>query len=165
MKIINEASEKFKDKQNEICDFLFDFLRKLNALEKEIYDRGKELERKKEELGIPKSQIAPGKRELYDEFEERLDELTEDYVTDKLFERGYSNSFGNPQKYGYIDGECRVKFIMKTANKAVVETHYSQGIDEKHKFVIKNVDGEWLIDEVYYGFEDEPGEWSISEII
>lgn len=165
MKIINEASEKFKDKQDEICNFLFGFLRKLNALEKEVYDRGQELERKKKELGIPKSQIAPGKTELFDEFEERLDELTEDYVTDKLFERGYSNSFGNPQKYGYIDGECTANFIMKTAKKAVVETHFSRGVDEKHKFVIKEVDGEWLVDEVYYGFENEPDKWESDDII
>lgn len=50
MEIINEATEKFKDKQDEICDFLFGFLRKLNALEKEVFERGQELERKRKSL-------------------------------------------------------------------------------------------------------------------
>lgn len=54
---------------------------------------------------------------------------------------------------------------MKTAKKAVVETHFSRGVDEKHKFVIKDVDGEWLVDEVYYGFENEPDKWESDDII
>lgn len=165
MKIINDANEKFKDMQEEICNMLFTLLRKINVLEKEIYERSIELERKKEEMGIPKSQVAPGKMELFDEFEKRLDELAEIYCTDKLFERGYGSSFGNPQKYGYIDDECTVRFIMKFSKRAVVETYYHAGIDQKHKFVIKYVDDEWLIDEVYYGFTSEPDKWYVDSLI
>lgn len=54
---------------------------------------------------------------------------------------------------------------MKSAKKAVVIMHFNMvGLDEMHKFVIVNVDGKWLIDAVYHGFEDEPDKWSIMEI-
>lgn len=155
MVIINESAEKFRDKQNEICGFLFDLLRQLNALETEIYDRKRELDQKKTELGIPKSQIAPGEKELWAEYKSRLGELLKPVCTEKLLKCGYGGSYGKPTHYGYIDGECKVNFIMKTANRAVIKTHFSAGINQKQKFVIKNVDGKWLIDEVYYGFENE----------
>lgn len=165
MEIINEANDKFKDKQDEICNLLFGVLRELNALEKEIRERKKELERKKEELGIEKSQIAPGASELFDEYEERYDEIIEPYCTDKFYEKSERCSFGYPTRYHYIDGECTVNFIMKTAARAVVETHFKKGIAcNKHKFVIRNVDGKWLIDAVYDGYEDEPGKWYSIEL-
>lgn len=157
MEIINEASDKFKDKQAEICEPLFELLRKINAIEKDIFDRNSEIESKKPELGIPKNQIAPGQKELWAEYKERLGEVIKPYCTEKLVGNRYGGSFGNPQKYGYIDGECKVNFIMKSDKKAVVETHYHGGVDEKHKFVFKDVDGKWLICEVYYGFEGETG--------
>lgn len=164
MEIINEANDKFKDKQDEICNLLFGVLRKLNALEKEVHERKKELERKKEELGIEKSQVAPGSSELFDEYEERYDEIIEPYCTDKMYQNSERNSICYPPRYNYIDSECTANFIMKTAARAVVETHFKKGIACKHKFVIKSVDGEWLIDAVYDGYEDEPDKWSLSEL-
>lgn len=165
MKIINEANEKFKDMQEEICNMLFTLLRKINVVEKEIYERSIELKQKKEAMGIPKSQIGPGEKELFGELKKRLGEIIKPCCTDKLLKRGYGGSFGNPQKYSYIDGECTVKFIMKTSKRAVVETYYHAGIDQKHKFVIKYVDDKWLIDEVYYGFTSEPDKWYVDSLI
>lgn len=155
MEIINEASEKFKDKQAEICEPLFDLLRQINALEKEIYERNEELDRKKEEQG-KEHEFTPEDEELWEEYQERLIEIVKPYCTENLSEN-CGGSFGNPQKYGYIDGECKVNFIMKSDKKVVVETHYHGGVDEKHKFVFKGVDGKWLLCEVYYGFEGETG--------
>lgn len=160
MKIINEAGDKFKDRQDEVCGFLFDILRKLNALEKEIYERDEKLKLKRSEPHI----VAPGEEELWDEYERRTGEIVEPVCTEKLLKRGYGGSFGNPQKYAYIDGECRANFIMKTAKKAVVETTFSQGGFQRHKFVLKDADGKWLIDEVYYGFESAPDRWYIDSI-
>lgn len=37
MEIINEASEKFRDKQDEICGLLFDLLRKIDEIEKDVF--------------------------------------------------------------------------------------------------------------------------------
>lgn len=155
MEIINEASEKFKDKQDEICEPLFDLLRRINALEREICERAEELDRKKEEQGKD-YEFTPEDEALWADYQKRLTKLVKPYCTENLSEH-CGGDFGNPQKYGYIDGDCRVNFIMKSDKKAVVETHYHGGVDEKHKFVFKDVGGKWLICEVYYGFEDDSG--------
>lgn len=159
MEIINEANEKFKDRQDEICGFLFDLLRKINEIEKDVFDKSEELKRKKAELGIPKHQVGPGENELWDEYEQRLGEVVKPACTEKLLKRRYACSFGKPQKYGYIDGECTARFIMKTAKKAVVQTDFMHGTPQSHKFVIRDVDGKWLVDEVYYGFQSDPDKW------
>lgn len=158
MQIINEANEKFKDKQAEICEPLFELLRQINAIEKEIYERSEELAGKKEEQG-KEHEFTSEDEELWEEYQERLVEIVKPYCAENLSEN-CGGDFGSPQKYGYIDGDCKVNFIMKSAKKAVVETHYHGGVDEKHKFVFKDVDGKWLLCEVYYGFEDESGWYS-----
>ena len=158
MEIINEAKDKFKDLQDVICKPLFELLRQINAAEEWAYERSEELEKKKRELGLPESQEAPGMDELWEEYGKRLSEITKPYCTEKLSANG--GSFGSPTKYAYIDEECKVVFIMKSAKKAVVETHFNAGVDEKNKFVFKDVDGKWLLDEVYYGFEDETAWYS-----
>lgn len=159
MEIINEANEKFKDRQNEICGFLFDLIRKINEIEKDVFDKSEELKRKKAELGIPKHQVGPGENELWDEYGQRLGEVVKPACTEKLLKRRYACSFGKPQKYGYIDGECTARFIMKTAKRAVVQTDFMHGTPQSHKFVIRDVDGKWLVDEVYYGFQSDPDKW------
>lgn len=159
MEIINEANEKFKDKQDEICGLLFELLRKINVIEKDIFERNSAIESKKPELGIPKNQIAPGQKELWAEYKERLGGVVKPVCTEKLLAKRYGGSYGSPQKYGYIDSECTVNFIMKTAKRAVVETHFKHGTDHMHKFVIRDVDGKWLVDEVYYGFGSDPDKW------
>lgn len=160
MEIINEASEKLRDKQEELCGFLFDLLRKINTLEKEVYERSEVLKAKKAELGISKNQVGPGEKELWAEYKERLGEILNPCCTEKLLKLRYGSSFGSPQKYGYIEGgDCKAHFIMKTAKRAVVETHYKHGVDCKHKFVLRDIDGKWLLDEVYYGFERDGDKW------
>lgn len=161
MEIINQASEKFKDKQEEICGLLFPFLRRVTVLEKEIYERSQELREQKAKLGYPPSQVGPGEKELRAEYKERLGEIVKaGFCTEKLLSKGYGSSLANPQKYGYIDsGNCKAEFIMKTAKRATVITHYEAGVDSMHKFVVRDVDGKWLLDEVYYGFESEPDKW------
>lgn len=160
MEIINEANEKFKDKQAEICEPLFGLLRKVNALEKEINERSEELEKKKKNLGI-ESEFTSEDEELWAEYKKRLIKILKPYCTENLY-KNCGRSFQYPLKYGYIDGECKVSFIMKSAKKAVVETHFRSGVDQKNKFVIKDFDGKWLLCEVYYGFEDEDSWYSDS---
>lgn len=164
MVIINEASDKFKDKQDEVCGFAFDFLREITALENEVFDRSQELIRQKLEAGIPRHQVGPGEEELWDEYKQRLGEIVTPACTEKLMKRGFGGSFGKPAKYGYIDGECNADFIMKSAKKAVVVTHFLHGTPQMHKLVLKPEDGKWLFDEVYYGFGSNPDKWYIDSI-
>lgn len=155
IKITCEANEKFKSFQEEVCDFLFEMLQECNILEKEIYERDRELKAKSIEAGNPEWLVPEGWHELMDEFKERFFKIIDGKCTEKLMKRGYARSFGDPQEFGYLNEECRAVFIMKSAQKAVVETHYSQGVECKHKFVLKKMEDKWLLDEFYYGFEDE----------
>ena len=163
MKINCEADEKFRPFQEEICSFLFEMLQEINILEKEIFERNNELEAQKIKAGIPKNQIPQGWKELLVEFRERYFKIIDGKCTEKLLKRGYAGAFGSPQKFGYINEECRVNFIMKSEKKAVIETHYSHGVDSKQKFVLKKIDGKWMLDEFYYGFENED-HWYVDNI-
>lgn len=173
MEIINEANEKFKDKQDEVCGFLFGLLKQINALEDEIFDRDDELSKKRPELGLPPNQVVPGQMELWAEYKQRLGEIVRPACTEKLLKKGYRGTFSRPVKYGYIDESTAkhsmklgtANFIMKTANRAVVITHFVHGTPQTHKLVIKNAEGKWLVDEVYYGFENEPDKWHADRII
>mgnify|MGYP006990133080 CR=1 FL=1 len=60
MTIINKASDKFKDRQDEVCGFVFGFMREMNTLEDEIFERSEELKRHKLVMGIPTHQVGPG---------------------------------------------------------------------------------------------------------
>ena len=164
MTIINKASDKFKDRQDEVCGFVFGFMREMNTLEDEIFERSEELKRHKLVMGIPKHQVGPGEEELWDEYKERMKGIITPKCTLKQLKRLYGMSFGKPTKYGYIDGECKVNFIMKSAKKAVIVTHFHHGTDCMHKIELANGGSGWLVDTVYYGFASDPDKWYIDSI-
>ncbi len=168
MEIINEANEKFKDRQDEVCGFLFDVLREFNAIEKAAFERSEVLRKEKEERGIPEYQESPEERAHWNDYKAKLKEIRPKYCTEKHLKRGFCASMGDPAKYAYIDDEechCRANFIMKSAKRAEVITHFIEStLNKTHRFVLVNVDGKWLIDAVYRGYEDKPDKWSITEI-
>lgn len=44
---------------------------------------------------------------------------------------------------------------MRKEDTASIVVHYNSSLDKKHKFVLRLIDGIWLIDAKYYGFENE----------
>lgn len=155
MEIINQASEKFKGFQDEICGTLFDLLRQITTLENEIYERHEAI------MGKIRGshEATPEWMMLWSEYKKRLGDILKPACSEKLLKKGYGASFQSSTKYGYIDGDCKVYFIMKTAKKAVIETHVQGAGMVNHKFVLKDIDGKWIVDEVYYGFETTPDKW------
>lgn len=83
MEIINQASEKFRDMQDEVCGFLFGILQQLNELETEVFERSEELKLKRPEPHI----MAPGEDELWDEYRERIREIVKLCCTEKLYKQ------------------------------------------------------------------------------
>ena len=164
MTIINKASDKFKDRQDEVCGFVFGFMREMNTLEDEIFERSEELKRHKLVMGIPKHQVGPGEEELWDEYKERMKGIITPKCTEKLLKRPCGMSFGKPAKYGYIDGDCRVDFIMKSAKKAIIVTHYKHGTEHMLKTELSDDGSGWLVNAVYYGFASDPDKWYIDSI-
>lgn len=151
--------EKFRPMAEELLPPLLELLRSLCALEAEIFARSQQLEADKLKAGIPRSQEAPGWRELMEEYKERYGGLVQDRCTEELLARGYARSCGKPAGYDYLNTGCRLAFTMKSAKRAVLEATYPHGVDMLNQFVLRNTDEGWRIAEVHYGFASEPGKW------
>jgi len=135
---------------------LFELLKQLDSLEQEIFARDCEMGKEKFTLKIPANQIHPKWPELVREYKTRCKAVIEGRVSEKLLSCGYAISFGSPSAYYYLNsGEYSAEFTMRKETMASVVTYYKKGVAMKQKFVLRLIDGAWLIDEVYYGFWDE----------
>ena len=135
---------------------LLELLKSLTLLEEEIFERNRALDKEKEALGIPSNQLHPLWNELMDDYFHRQIQLLTGQVTQKYLERGVRNTYGSPSEYNYVQrNDFSVDFIMTKAEEARVITHYQEVLEMKHHFVLRLVDGNWLLDEKFYGFEDE----------
>lgn len=135
---------------------LFDLLKSLTLLEEEIFERNRALDKEKEAHAIPANQVHPKWNNLMDDYFQRQMQLLTGRVTQKYLEGGVRNSYGSPSEYNYVQrNDFSVDFIMKKAEEARVITHYQEALEMKHQFVLRLVDGNWLLDEKFYGFENE----------
>nr|WP_263393606.1 hypothetical protein [Streptococcus sp. Marseille-Q6470] len=135
---------------------LLDLLKSLTMLEEEIFERNRALDKEKEALAIPANQVHPKWNELMDDYFQRQMQLLTGRVTQKYLEGGVRNSYGSPSEYNYVKrNDFSVDFIMIKAEEARVITHYQEALEMKHQFVLRLVDGNWLLDQKFYGFEDE----------
>lgn len=135
---------------------LLNLLKSLTLLEEEIFERNRELDKEKEGLGILANQLHPKWNELMDDYFQRQMQLLTGRVTQNYLEGGVRISYSSLSEYNYVKrNDFSVAFIMTKAEEARVITHYQEALDMKHQFVLKLVDGNWLLDEKFYGFEDE----------
>lgn len=135
---------------------LLDLLKSLTLLEEEIFERNRALDKEKEALAIPANQVHPKWNDLMDDYFQRQMQLLTGRVTQKCLEGGVRNSYGSPSEYNYVKrNDFSVDFIMTKAEEERVITHYQEALEMKHQFVLRLVDGNWLLDEKFYGFEDE----------
>ena len=135
---------------------LLDLLKSLTLLEEEIFERNRALDKEKEALAIPANQLHPKWDELMDDYFQRQMQLLTGRVTQKYLEGGVRNSYGSPSEYNYVKrNDFSVDFIMTKAEEARIITHYQEALEMKHQFVLRLVDGNWLLDQKFYGFEDE----------
>ena len=135
---------------------LLDLLKSLTLLEEEIFERNRALDKEKEALAIPANQVHPKWNELMDDYFQRQMQLLTGRVTQKCLEGGVRNTYGSPSEYNYVKrNDFSVDFIMTKAEEARVITHYQEALEMKHQFLLRLVDGNWLLDEKFYGFEDE----------
>ena len=156
--IINAAFEKFKHVQNEICYPLFDMLRKINILEKDIFEKNEMLDNKYLSNAEPKPELN-SKDKLWSEFRQGYSKIVDNKCTDKLLKKGYGICFSSTPKYAYIDEKCDVIFTMEVPKKAVVEIHYSMGtIKVAHRFKFIMDKEKWLINSFEYRTQKE-GVW------
>ncbi|MDE7204482.1 MAG: hypothetical protein K2O91_21870 [Lachnospiraceae bacterium] len=162
--ILKNTPTKYKKMMEELVPPLFKLLKELNSLEEEIFVRDCAMNKEKPTLKIPFNQVHPKWKELTSEYRTRFEVIIDGRVSEKLMSRGYANSFGHPSKYFYLNsGAFSAEFTMRKEDVANVITHYNRSIDMKDKFVLRLIDDIWLIDEKYYGFEDEKT-WHLDSI-
>lgn len=148
--------EKYQTVAEIIITPLLDLLKSLTLLEEEIFERNRALDKEKEALGIPSNQLHPLWNDLMDDYFHRQIQLITGRVTQKCLEGGVRNSYGSPSEYNYVQrNDFSVDFIMTKAEEARVITHYQEALEMKHQFLLRLVDENWLLDEKFYGFEDE----------
>lgn len=153
---LKNTPEKYKKMAEKLFPPFLELLQKLNLLEEEIYERNKELDAEKMVLKIPSHQIHPKWKDLMDEYHQRYLALIEDHVSEKCFSKGPRNSYGHPSEYAYLKGEdFSVQFTMRKEDRATVILQFEEALAMKHKFVLRLIDGKWLIDEKFYCFGDE----------
>ncbi|WNS71897.1 hypothetical protein RRU92_07115 [Streptococcus sp. DTU_2020_1001019_1_SI_AUS_MUR_006] len=148
--------EKYQAIAEKIIPDLLDLLKSLTLLEEEIFERNRALDKEKEGLGIPSNQLHPLWNELMDDYFQRQMQLLTGRVTPQYLQRGPRNSYASPSEYNYVQtNDFSVDFIMTKAEEARIITHFQEALEMKHQFVLRLVDGNWLLDEKFYGFEDE----------
>ena len=148
--------ERYQTLAEIIITPLLDLLKSLTLLEEEIFERNRALDKEKEGLGIPANQVHPKWNELMEDYFQRQMQLLTGRVTQKYLERGPRNSYASPSEQNYVQtNDFSVDFIMTKAEEARIITHYQEALEMKHQFVLRLVDGNWLLDQKFYGFEDE----------
>ena len=160
--ILRDTAEKYSEKVKEIVPPFVDLMKAIVELEDSAFEKLEEQDAEKEKMGIPSSQVHPEFLDFMEEYREQYGALVSEHCTEKLLDRPYGGSIGRPAKYlDVVNGP--LYFTMKSANKAIIETENPKSSPEKLRFVLKNLDGVWKIDEVKYGFLDEDT-WYIDEI-
>lgn len=146
MEIINEAADKFKNMQDELCKFLLDMLREINVLEREFVVRSKEMYEEQRFSEI---------NDLCSNLRERYGGIVKDKCTEKLLAKGYGQSFYSEITYLFaeddfegIDGKgCTVTFQMNVPKRAVIEARYKRSSQERaDKFTLIKQGDIWLVD-------------------
>lgn len=153
---LKSTSKNYEKMKDELVPPLFNLLNELDSLEQEIFVRNCEMDKEKPLLNIPSHQIHPKWPELLSEYRTRFAAIIDKRVSEKVKSRGFANSFGKPSRYFYLkSGAFSAEFTMRKEDTASIVIYYKKSIDMKHKFVLRLIDGIWLIDEKYYGFEDD----------
>ena len=141
---------------DEIVLPLLELLKELNSLEEEVFKRNSELNAEKLILNIPANQNHPKWSGLMAEYESRYKEIAKGKVSKNLMSKGYATHYSNPSEYFYANSDdFLLEFAMQQSDMAIIIIHFSGAIDMKHKFIVRQINKRWVVDEKYYGFADE----------
>lgn len=153
---IKDTPDKYKRMADEIIPPLFELLKDLNSLEEEVFKRNSELDAEKLILNIPANQNNPNWTGLMEEYESRYEEIAKEKVSENLMSKGYATHYSNPSEYFYANSDdFLLEFDMQQSDTAIIIIHFSGATDMKHKFIVRQINKRWVVDEKYYGFADE----------
>ena len=153
---IKNTPDKYKIMADEIIPPLLELLKELNSLEEEVFKRNSELNAEKLVLNIPVNQNHPKWNELMAEYESHYKEILKGKASENLISKGYATHYSNPSEYFYVHSDdFLLEFDMQQSDTAIIIIHFSGATDMKHKFIVRQINKRWVVDEKYYGFADE----------
>lgn len=153
---IKNTPDKYKIMADAIIPPLLELLQELNSLEEEVFKRNSELDAEKLVLNIPVNQNHPKWIRLMQEYANRFEEITNGKVSEHLMSKGYATHYSNPSEYFYANSDdFLLEFDMQQSDVAIIIIHFSGAIAMKHKFIVRQINKRWVVDEKYYGFADE----------
>ncbi|WLD76304.1 hypothetical protein QU661_00215 [Mogibacterium neglectum] len=153
---IKNTPEKYKGMADEIILPLLELLKELNSLEEEVFKRNSELNAEKLIFNIPANQNHPKWSGLMAEYESRYKEILKGKASDNLISKGYATHYSNPSEYFYVhSNDFLLEFAMQQLDMAIIIIHFNGATDMKHKFIVRQINKRWVLDEKYYGFSDE----------
>ena len=90
------------------------------------------------------------------EYESRYEEIAKGKVSENLMSKGCATHYSNPSEYFYVHSDdFLLEFTMQQPDMAIIIIHFSGATDMKHKFIVRQINKRWVVDEKYYGFADE----------
>ena len=153
---IKNTPDKYKIMADAIIPPLLELLKELNSLEEEVFKRNSELDAEKLVLNIPVNQNHPKWIRLMEEYENRYKEILKGKASENLISKGYATHYSNPSEYFYANSDdFLLEFDMQQSDTAIIIIHFSGATDMKHKFIVRQINKRWVVDEKYYGFADE----------
>ena len=107
-----------------------------------------------DEIILPLLELLKKLTSLEEEVFKRNSELNK--ASENLISKGYVTHYSNPSEYFYVDSDdFLLEFDMQRSDVAIIIIHFSGAIDMKHKFIVRQINKKWVVDEKYYGFADE----------
>lgn len=87
-----------------------------------MYFKVTKIDQDKAKAVIPENIVLQQNEELWKEYCQKYGEIAETFCTQKLLDKGYARSIGQPAQYSYINEGCKLSFIMKYISSAKI--HY-----------------------------------------
>ena len=82
------------------------------------------------------------------EYESRYKEIAKGKVSKNLMSKGYATHYSNPSEYFYVHSDdFLLEFDMQQSDTAIIIIHFSGATDMKHKFIVRQINKRWVVDE------------------
>ncbi len=138
-----ETDEKFFSFMNPIVNELVVLLKKLNEMIETQFEKA--------------SKNISCDRGLFDEFCQNYREVITPFCTEAFLKKWHRNSVSKPGDYSILNENAVIYFTMKSEAKALVFIEpASEGAGRNcYKIELKNENGKYLIDKMFYYFKSE----------
>lgn len=154
----DESNEKYLELGVEGVRKTLETLLELDEIEKKYYAISKRFSEERMKQGINCSSTyseedARKNKEIRENYKYEYGKIVEKNCTEDIVKYGYAQSMGEPSTYDYIaKNNFKIKCLIKSKVKMEIFLEHKIGMGEKYRLTLKNIRDGWLIDKIYYRF-------------